>query len=122
MDLEFKLRRVYRILARLNYTLSSSEGSSSDRFSPDTKNAFPLNHDRRHSGSLILDYRFANNDGGIILQNSGINFIFRFNSGHPYTFYDPLPGSALNGYTGAFRQNPRSREAVTDDTRTRTVS
>jgi outer membrane receptor protein involved in Fe transport len=110
-DLEFVLRRISRVQLRLNYTLSSAEGSSSDRWAVDTKNAFPLDYDRRHSGSLILDYRFANNDGGVILQNSGVNFIFRFSSGHPYTQYDPLPGSSANGYNGVFSLNSRGQAA-----------
>jgi hypothetical protein len=33
----------------------------------------------------MLDYRFAKNDGGSILEQLGLNLLFTFNSGHPYT-------------------------------------
>jgi outer membrane receptor protein involved in Fe transport len=111
-DFEFTLRRIDRLQAKLNLTVSSSEGSSSDAFDPITKDAFPLNYDQRYRGTLLLDYRFADQDGGPVLENLGMNLIFQFTSGHPYTAYDPLPGSASNGYAGAMILDSRSRSST----------
>ena len=36
-------------------------------------------------GALNIDYRWADGDGGDILQNFGFNLLFTFNSGHNYT-------------------------------------
>ncbi|RLA39972.1 MAG: hypothetical protein DRR06_18205, partial [Gammaproteobacteria bacterium] len=61
-----------------------------------------------HKGSVILDYRFAKNDGGPVFNQSGLNFIFNFNSGHPFT----LAG-------GAYGQTSFARSAVDFETDTR---
>ena len=49
----------------------------------------------------MLDYRFGQDDGGPILQQLGINLLFTFNSGHPYT---PTVGVDVTGL-GQARDN-----------------
>jgi outer membrane receptor protein involved in Fe transport len=102
--IEFKmtLRRTERISAQFNYTFSDARGTGSAtansiRYyliwqSPggDLSNLFPsyvqpLDFMTSHRGTLYLDYRFGNNDGGPILENFGLNFLFTFSSGHPFT-------------------------------------
>ncbi len=47
-------------------------------------NVAPLTYTNPIQVTFFLDYRFADNDGGW-LQNSGINFLGNYNSGHPFT-------------------------------------
>lgn len=97
--LEFKLqlRRINRLQAQLNYTLTSSEGTGStetayiaaiEQSQPAPTVVNPLDFAQAHVGSIILDYRFGNNDGGPILEQLGANLLFQFNSGHPFTAVD----------------------------------
>jgi len=44
----------------------------------------PLTYTNPIQLTFFVDYRFADNDGGW-LQNSGINLLGNYNSGHPYT-------------------------------------
>jgi outer membrane receptor protein involved in Fe transport len=94
--LEFRLtlRRINRLQAQFNYTLTTSDGTGSSEisyissieqssFPPKTVN--PLNFAQTHVGAVNLDYRFGKGDGGAILQQFGANFLFSFNSGHPYS-------------------------------------
>jgi outer membrane receptor protein involved in Fe transport len=94
LELRLTLRRTRRLQAQLNYTLTSSEGTGSSEisyiasieqssFPPKTVN--PLDFAQTHVGSIILDYRFAQKDGGPVLQNLGANFLFTFASGHPFS-------------------------------------
>ena len=34
----------------------------------------------------MLDYRFAEDDGGPVLENLGLNLLLTFDSGHPFTY------------------------------------
>ncbi len=88
------LRRTNRMAGQINYTYSSSLGTASASTStiagteqgtntPTIISA--LDFHRPHVGSVNFDYRFGDNDGGAILQNAGLNFLFSFASGHPYT-------------------------------------
>ncbi len=45
----------------------------------------PLDFEQRHTGSLNVDYRLAKDEGPKLLQNLGVNMVFQFNSGNPYT-------------------------------------
>lgn len=96
LELTLELRRTKRLAARINYTLSNTRGTGSD--SRSTRVAvsdvnfglYPLfisnlDYNQPHRGSLLLDYRFAQNDGGKILEGLGINALLTFNSGHSYT-------------------------------------
>jgi len=100
LEFTFDLRRTKRLSARLNYTLQDARGTGSNpqssfgvveqpnigRF-PDFIN--PLNFNQTHRGSILLDYRFAKNDGGPILGGLGGFALITFNSGHPYTLVEP---------------------------------
>jgi len=114
LDFYLSLRRTNRLAVDVAYTLLFASGIGSD---PDSKNylgnnsdptdpdagfpkyVFPLDFDQRHTGSINLDYRFGSNDvpkgfTGAILKNLGLNFLFAFNSGRPYTSRE-LPTSSL---------------------------
>jgi hypothetical protein len=45
----------------------------------------PLDYENTHRGTISLDYRWDKGDGGPILERLGINLLFTFNSGHPFT-------------------------------------
>lgn len=52
---------------------------------------YPLDYDQRHTGSVNFDYRFGGDEDvpkgfmGQVLKNAGLNLLFSFNSGRPYT-------------------------------------
>jgi outer membrane receptor protein involved in Fe transport len=98
--LEFKLtlRRTQRVQASINYTLSDAKGTGSTPnamagavgaplgggvFTP--KYIVPLSFNQAHRGNITLDYRFAKNDGGPILEQLGLNLLAQFNSGTNFT-------------------------------------
>jgi len=96
VELTFELRRTNRLAFKVNYTLSDARGTGSSYRS--SQNAVtdeisarfplfvtPLDYNETHRGSAILDYRFAQNDGGPILEGMGLSAILTFNSGHNYT-------------------------------------
>jgi hypothetical protein len=60
------------------------------------KFAQPLDFEQRHSGSLVLDYRIPQTSRSI-LRNSGLNTMFTFNSGNPYTATQVVKASRLPG-------------------------
>jgi len=106
LEFKFNLRRTARIAVDLSYALADARGtggSSSNQFNilygrglgaylPLYIQALP--YDQRHRGALNLDYRFAADDGPTvlgakILERAGLNLLFTFNSGHPYTRVNP---------------------------------
>lgn len=120
MDFYLSLRRVNRLAVDLAYTLLYATGIGSN---PDTKSylgsnggndpndptsgfpkyVFPLDYDQRHTGSINLDYRFGSTDVpkgflGDVMKNLGVNLLFTFNSGRPYTSRElPTTWSADDG-------------------------
>jgi hypothetical protein len=123
LEFKFTLRRVERWQVSMNYTLTSAEGTGSDekayysavyRGSQIPTTTSPLNFENAHRGSVLLDYRFGVGDGGPILQRSGINFIFNFNSGHPYTFSYAAVGGQSDAYSAGtdYLFDTRSRTAL----------
>ena len=94
---EFKitLRRTNRLEAQLNYTFASaegtgstansSEGSASDQHGYTANIPFPTSFSQENTGSINLDYHFAKNDGGPILERAGLNLLMTFGSGYPFT-------------------------------------
>jgi hypothetical protein len=103
-----RLNKNLRILA--NYTLQFADGTGSSPTSAantsvqELKYVFPLDFDQRHTFFLNLDYRYkdgkayngpkinrkSKDSTGMakainIFENTGINFMFNFNSGSPYT-------------------------------------
>jgi outer membrane receptor protein involved in Fe transport len=124
VELSLTLRRSNRIQAQINYTFSDAKGTGS------TVNAAvssvengtlyptvisPLDFNQTHRGAVNIDYRFGEGDGGPILQRLGLNMLFTFNSGHPFTLSSGSPGQQ-GPETGALVENdPRAsnpREAV----------
>jgi len=95
LELSLKLRRIERVSASINYTFSSAQGtnslSNSGVGSTEVNGnvptvLIPLDYNQTHRGSIVLDYRFDKDDGGPILQQLGLNLLFTFNSGHPFTY------------------------------------
>jgi outer membrane receptor protein involved in Fe transport len=101
LDMYLSMRRWNRMSVDLAYTLSYASGTGSDPFSKtslanDATQELPqfvyaLDYDQRHTGSVNLDYRFGGDEDvpkgfmGKILKNAGLNLLFSFNSGRPYT-------------------------------------
>ncbi len=121
-ELTVTLRRIQRVQARLNYTLSDAQGTGSTTTSAiaSVENGTlrptiisPLTFNQTHRGSLNLDYRFGKNDGGPILERAGLNLLFSFNSGHNFTLVTgglgqtgPADGGIL------FDLDPRNRRPL----------
>jgi outer membrane receptor protein involved in Fe transport len=93
VELKFTLRRTERVMAQANFTLSDARatGSSSGDLEGAAYNAYvaktisPVTFNQANHGDLSLDYRWAKNDGGPILQRLGINLLFKFGSGYAFT-------------------------------------
>ena len=97
VEFKFTLRRVERIEAQVNYTFSDARatgtgplsiagtvgGSADPTFIP--KFVFPTENNQAHRGTISFDYRFAKDDGGLILERMGLNILFEFNSGFSFT-------------------------------------
>lgn len=121
-DIIFELRRTKNFAATVNYTLSYAMGTGSDPLTQsriawiqteNPKLIAPLDFDRRHNGSINLDYRLGANEGPKVgdiypLEKFGINALFAFNSGVPYTqsiIYNPFFGGVTEiRPTGAVNQ------------------
>ena len=126
LEMTMELRRVKRLAARLNYTLSDARGTGSSRrasFAPvsdDLAGRFPtfvnqLDFNQAHRGSMLLDYRFAKGDGGSILSGVGTNVLFTFTSGHNYTqIKEPLDLGQASPWNIGVRPliDPRNRNPV----------
>ncbi len=92
-DIIFELRRTKNLAVVVNYTLGFANGTGSD---PNTQSRLswiqtanpkvvvPLDFDRRHVGSINIDYR-TSADETSIFQRTGLSLLFTFNSGVPYT-------------------------------------
>jgi|WetSurMetagenome_2_1015567.scaffolds.fasta_scaffold01478_15 hypothetical protein len=103
IDFYLSMRRMYRLAVDVAYTLSYASGTGSDAFSKFSlannpqqdmvQYVYALDYDQRHTGNINLDYRFGETDVpkgilGSILKNVGLNLMFSFNSGRPYTRTD----------------------------------
>ncbi len=95
IELTVELARTKRFAARVNYTMSDALGTGSN---PNAAFGIieqgigrqinfinPLGFNQRHRGTIMLDYRWADNEGGPVLSGLGGNILFTFNSGHAYT-------------------------------------
>jgi len=122
VELHMSLRRVARMQAQLNYTLSDAQGTGSSPYSavagvenatPRPTVISPLTFNQAHRGTLNLDYRFAENDGGPILGRLGANLLLTFNSGHNYTRSTGSIGQR-DAYLGGILadDDPRTRKPV----------
>jgi outer membrane receptor protein involved in Fe transport len=117
VELSLTLRRTNRVAAQVNYTYSSALGTGSvwgsslagtEQGVATPSIISPLDFNRPHVGSINVDYRFGKNDGGMILSQLGMNLLFQFQSGHPYTLRE-----------GAFGQQDASTGGEISDTRNR---
>lgn len=103
LDFYLNMRRTNRLALDFAYTLLFASGLGSDPNSKFTlaqnaegelpRFAFPLDYDQRHTGTLNADYRFGSKDVpegflGDVVANMGLNLLFGFNSGRPYTTRD----------------------------------
>lgn len=120
VEFTLRTRRVNRLQAFASYTWQDARGVNSD---PNTGAGnlvqealaappamiMPLYYENKHRGAISLDYRFDENEGGILFSNFGVNFQYKFNSGHPFTLSDGGMGQR-SADTGALLQDARSRE------------
>ncbi|RMG67420.1 MAG: hypothetical protein D6715_04850 [Calditrichaeota bacterium] len=122
-EFRLTLRRVQRLQAQFNYTYTDAKGTGSTRTSfigaaeRETQKPTiirPLDFSQEHTGAINLDYRFGRNDGGPILQRLGVNVLFTFSSGHPYTRVFPLPGGQVDPFTAGtdYMLDTRTRKAL----------
>ena len=109
LEFTLTLRRVNRIRANLNYTYSNAQGtnsfSTSGFGSVQVNNNVPtviqaLAYDQTHRGAVTLDYRFGKGDGGPILEQLGIDLLFSFHSGHPFTLAQETGLGQSSAWTG----------------------
>ena len=95
VELQITLRRVERVQAQINYTYASAEGtgstanssagSASDQRGYTANIPFPASYSQANTGSINIDYRFAKDDGGPILERAGLDLLMSFGSGYPFT-------------------------------------
>jgi outer membrane receptor protein involved in Fe transport len=96
IEIKLTMRRTNRITAQLNYTFSDTRTTGSNTSSTAglwsagsivavPKYTFPADFNVPHTGSVLLDYRFAKGDGGPVLEQLGANLLLQFNSGHSFT-------------------------------------
>lgn len=102
MSLIYDLRRTGNVRMLANYTLQFADGTGSgansnleltDTEQPNVRFIVPLDFDTRHNFTVSFDYRYGNGSayngpmlwGKPIFENTGLNMVFRTNSGTPYT-------------------------------------
>ncbi len=124
VELTLELRRINRLSAKVNYTLSDARGTGSDSQSSfgvveqTTIGRFPnfisqLDFNQSHRGSVMFDYRFAQGDGGPIFEGLGLSLLLSFNSGHNYTqIFEPAELGQASPWNVGVRPliDPRSRK------------
>lgn len=102
LDILFNLRRFRNFTININYELQFATGTGSasnsnfdiawqDAGGGDyPKFTMPLDFEQRHTGTVNIDYRLSDKSGPTLFgikpfEKSGINLLFAFNSGRPYT-------------------------------------
>jgi hypothetical protein len=117
-EFTLRTRRVSNLQTYASYTWSDARGINSDPntgagniaqdlLSPPPLMISPLYYHNKHRGAVALDYRLGKDQG--MLGGLGLNFEYKFNSGHPYTLSDGGMGQrAADG--GAILEDARSRE------------
>ena len=103
INLTLDLRRTNRLAFNMSYALAYASGTGSNPDAASTaawlgtrqpKLTSPLNYDQRHTGLINLDYRFGTTDvpkgfWGDVLSQFGVNFLYTFNSGRPFSLKSP---------------------------------
>ena len=122
IEFQFKVRRINRLQAELNYTLSDARGTGSTLTSAQSgvENdttvptiISPLDFNQTHRGSLFLDYRFADNEANPLLRSLGANLLARFASGYNFTLVEGSIGQRGPEEGGILASDdPRSRKPV----------
>ena len=122
LEFQFKLRRINRIKAELNYTLSDARGTGSSTGSAisGVENETnlptvisPLDFNETHRGAIYLDYRYADNEPNPILRSLGANVLFSFTSGHNFTLVTGSIGQRGPENAGVLDNfDPRSRKPL----------
>lgn len=114
MTVSYDLRRKGNISLRASYTLQFADGTGSSATTSanlvssgngNLRTLIPLAFDQRHSIILTADYRYGSGKGyngpkmfgKDILQNTGLNIIFRTGSGTPYTRTSRANGAGVLG-------------------------
>ncbi|HJY63549.1 MAG TPA: TonB-dependent receptor, partial [Ignavibacteria bacterium] len=116
LDFSLDMRRFNRLRASISYSLAFASGTGSDINTLSTvayngdevpKIANALDFDQRHTGTFEIDYRWGKDDvpkgfWGGFLSKLGINVLFSFNSGRPYTPQDNStdPLAVVSGLQG----------------------
>lgn len=114
LDFTLTLRRYHNFSASVNYSLSYAvgTGSNSNTLRNITwlqgeypKQTNPLDFDQRHTGNINLDYRLGEDQGPAFgnfrpFENFGINVLFSYNSGRPYTKVRVISEPFWGGGTG----------------------
>lgn len=99
VEMSFTLRRIRRLQANASLAFQDAQGTGSfpnsnrgivgapldgvTRFRP--LYVSPLEYNNAVRGNINIDYRFAPDDGGPILEQLGASVLLTFSSGHPYT-------------------------------------
>ncbi len=111
MTFSYDLRRKGNVSLRAAYTLQFADGTGSSTTSSlnlvasgngNLRTLLPLSYDQRHTIVLSGDYRYGQGKsyngpvmfGKDILANTGLNVVFRTNSGTPYTKTSRVVNSA----------------------------
>ncbi len=122
VEIAVKVRRTHRLRTELNYTLADARGTGSTVNSgiagiENNTNlptiVSPLDFNQTHRGSLYLDYRFGDGDGGPLLERLGANLLLRFTSGHNFTLVTGSIGQRgpeLGGILSS--DDPRARQPL----------
>jgi outer membrane receptor for ferrienterochelin and colicin len=112
LTISYDLRRTSNVWIKASYTLQFADGTGSDATSglnlvssgqPNLRTTMPLDYDRRHAITCVIDYRYGEGkeyNGPVIsrkikgtdkvksvllLQNTGIDFTLSGGSGTPYS-------------------------------------
>jgi len=102
LDIMLTTSRFNNISLKMNYELQFATGTGSatgSNFDIAWQNGgagnypkftMPLDFEQRHTGSINLDYRLGEDQGPTLfgikpLEYTGVNLLFSFNSGNPYT-------------------------------------
>lgn len=124
LTLTYDLRRTANIWLKASYTLQFADGTGSDATSgmnfvttgqPNLRTTNPLNFDRRHAISAVVDYRFGSGKDYngpkitkrikgtdkvkniLLLENTGLNVTFTGGSGVPFSKSSQVVATQLGG-------------------------
>ena len=121
VEVAFNMRRVERVQVNGGVSFQDAEGTGSFPSSDagivgapiDGTTIYkpvyvsPLEYNNALSGHLSFDYRFGKDDGPSALHELGLNLLFTFTSGHPYTL-----GAGKGDVNGALEGDARFRSPV----------